>query len=59
MWQKFLSRKFLLAVGAIVVDVMVGLGYDVDPALVAAIAGGIAAFYILIEGIIDAKATGE
>jgi len=48
-----------LAVGAIVVDVMVGLGYDVDPALVAAIAGGIAAFYILIEGIIDAKATGE
>lgn len=56
MWRKFLSRKFLLALGAIIVDVAIGLGYNVDPALVATIAGGIAAFYILVEGIIDARA---
>jgi len=54
MLKKFLSRKFLLALGAIVVDIAIGLGYNVDPEVIAQVAGAIAGFYILIEGMVDA-----
>ena len=52
-WQRFLSRKFLMAVAALVIDIAVGLGYNLDPLLVAAIAGAIATIYMAIEGILD------
>lgn len=54
MWKKFLSRKFLMAVGGIIITLAAGFGYNLDAELVAKIAGGIAATYILIEGIADA-----
>ena len=54
MWRKFLSRKFLMAVAAVVADILIGIGYNVDPALIAQIAGGIAVIYIAVEGTIDA-----
>jgi len=52
--SKFLSRKFLMALGAIIVDIAIGLGYNLDPDTVATIAGGIAGIYIIVEGTIDA-----
>ena len=52
--KKYLSRKFLMAVGAIVANILIGLGYNVDPLVVAQIAGAIAAIYIIVEGVIDA-----
>jgi hypothetical protein len=58
-WSKFLSRKFLLAVGGIVVSVAGGLGMDVDPEVITGVAGGIAAVYIAVEGIIDKAKTGN
>ncbi len=59
MWRKFFSRKFLVMVATIAADIAIGLGYDVDLEVVLAIAGGIAAIYIAIEGAIDHKAVGE
>ena len=53
MWRKFLSRKFLVAVGAVVLEITVGLGYNVDPEVVFGVAGAIAALYIAVEGAID------
>lgn len=56
MWkEKFLSRKFLMAVAALIVDIAVGLGYNLDPVLISAIAGAIATIYIAVEGMVDAK----
>jgi len=52
--SKFLSRKFLMALGAIIVDIAIGLGYNLDPDVIATTAGGIAGIYIIMEGIIDA-----
>ncbi len=54
MAKKFLSRKFLIALGAIVAEILIGIGYNVDPELIAQLAGGIAGIYILVEGLIDA-----
>ncbi|KKL22896.1 hypothetical protein LCGC14_2430790 [marine sediment metagenome] len=54
MVKKFLSRKFLLALGAIVAEILIGIGYDVDPKLIAQLAVGIAGLYIIVEGMIDA-----
>lgn len=53
--NKWMSRKFLMAVAAIVVDIVVGLGCDVDPEVIVGIAGGIASFWVLVEGVIDVK----
>lgn len=58
-WSKYLSRKFLLAVGAIIVDIAIGLGHNLDPALVAQIAGAIAGIYVIVEGTIDAVKKGS
>ena len=52
--KKYLSRKFLMAVGAIVTNILIGLGYNVDPLVIGQIAGAIAAVYIIVEGVIDA-----
>lgn len=54
MAKKFLSRKFLLALGAIVAEILIGIGCDIDPELIAQLAVGIAGLYIVIEGLIDA-----
>ena len=51
--MKFLSRKFLLALGAITADILIGLGYNVDPEMIAIIAGAIATIYMAIEGAVD------
>ena len=52
--KKFLSRKFLLTVAGIVIDICIGLNMNVDPEVITAIAGAIASVYIIIEGVIDA-----
>ena len=54
MAKKFLSRKFLLALGAIVAEILLGIGYNVDPETIAQLASAIAGIYILVEGMIDA-----
>ena len=53
MKSKYLSRKFLMSVAGIIITIAVGLGYDINAELVTAIAGGIAALYIIVEGGID------
>jgi len=52
--KKFLSRKFLLAVGAIVAEILIGIGYNIDPELIAQLAVAIAGLYVIVEGVIDA-----
>jgi len=52
--KKYLSRKFLLTVGGIVSSILIGLGYNVDPAVITKVAGAIASIYIIVEGVIDA-----
>ena len=52
--NKWLSRKFLMALGAIIANILIGIGYNVDPEVIIQIAGGIAGLWILIEGLIDA-----
>lgn len=54
MAKKFLSRKFLLALGVIVTEILVGIGYDIDPEVIAQLAVALAGLYILVEGMIDA-----
>ncbi len=57
MRKKWKSRKFLMAIGAIIVTLAVGLGYKLDPALIAILTTAESALWIVIEGIIDAVAT--
>lgn len=54
MRNKWLSRKFLMAVGVIIVTIALGLGYELDPKLVAMLTTSESALWIVIEGIIDA-----
>ena len=55
-YSKFLSRKFLMAVAAIIIDIVVGLEMDVDPEVITGIAGAIAIIYASIEGVLDSLA---
>ena len=52
--SKWLSRKFLMAVGAIVITLAVGFGYQLDPKLIALLTSAESALWIVIEGVIDA-----
>lgn len=52
--NKFLSRKWLMAVGAIIVTIAVGCGYKLDPKLIVILTSAESALWIVIEGILDA-----
>ena len=49
------SRKFWMAIAGVITTLGLCLGGDVSPEITASITGGLYAFYILIEGIIDAR----
>jgi len=49
-WERFTSRKFLVALATVVAIAFPGLGLD-EEALVALVAG----VYILAQGLVDAK----
>ncbi|MAF43104.1 MAG: hypothetical protein CMI54_02895 [Parcubacteria group bacterium] len=51
--NKWVSRKFLVAVGMIAVTLVVGLGYQLDPKLVAMLTLAESALWIVVEGAID------
>jgi len=57
--NKWLSRKFLTMVAAVIADVAIGLGFNVDPATVIQIAAAIAGLWILVEGVIDGVNKGK
>lgn len=52
--NKWLSRKFLVAIGTIVVTLAIGFGYKLDPALIAILTASESALWLIIEGVIDA-----
>ena len=54
--NKFLSRKFLALVAALIVDVAAGFGLELDPELIVGVASGIVGIYIAVEGWIDKNA---
>lgn len=53
MHNKWTSRKFWMAVGVIIVTIIVGCGYQVDPELIVLLTASESALWIVIEGIID------
>ena len=57
--NKLTSRKFWVAVGTIIVTIILGLGYELDPKLVALLTTSESALWIVVEGIIDAIAAGK
>jgi len=57
--DKLTSRKFWVAVGTIIVTIILGLGYELDPKLVALLTTSESALWIVVEGIIDAIAAGK
>ena len=57
--DKLTSRKFWVAVGTIIVTIILGLGYELDPKLVALLTTSESALWIVVEGIIDAIAAGR
>lgn len=54
MRNKWLSRKFLMAVGVIIVTIALGIGYELDPALIAILTTSESALWIVVEGVLDA-----
>lgn len=52
--SKWKSRKFLLAIGTIIVTIAVGLGYDLDKEYIILLTSGESALWIIVEGVIDA-----
>lgn len=52
--NRWLSRKFLVMVATIVAEVLIGIGYNINPELLIQLAVGIAGLWVLIEGVIDA-----
>jgi hypothetical protein len=52
--NKWLSRKFLMACGVIIITIALGIGYEFDPKLVALLTTSESALWIVIEGIVDA-----
>ena len=51
--NKLLSKKFLMAVGTIIVTLALGFGYQLDPRLIGLLTTAESALWIVIEGIID------
>lgn len=54
MHSKWSSRKFWMAVGVIIVTIVIGCGYRIDPELIVLITASESALWIVIEGILDA-----
>ena len=56
---KLTSRKFWVAIGTIIVTIILGLGYELDPKLIALLTTSESALWIVVEGIIDAIRAGK
>lgn len=54
MRNKWMSRKFLMACGVIIVTIAIGCGYEMDPKLIVILTSAESALWIVIEGILDA-----
>jgi len=54
MITKLTSRKLILTVISVITTISMGIGYDIQPALIAELSAGITAVYVIVEGIIDA-----
>lgn len=54
MITKITSRKLILTVISVITTISMGIGYDIQPALIAELSAGITAVYVIVEGIIDA-----
>ena len=54
MITKLTSRKLILTVISVITTITIGIGYDIQPALIAELSAGITAVYVIVEGIIDA-----
>lgn len=52
--SKLKSRKFWVACATMVLTIVVGLGYEIDPKIWATLFGAEGVAYIIIEGIVDA-----
>lgn len=52
--HRWTSRKFLMAVGTIIVTIAVGLGYKLDPKWIVLLTTSESVLWIVIEGILDA-----
>jgi len=51
--NKLMSRKFWMAVGAIIVTIAVGCGYKLDPKWIVLLTTSESALWIVVEGVID------
>ena len=51
------SRKFWVAIGTVIVTIFLGIGYNLDPKLIALLTVGESSLWIVIEGLIDIFAT--
>lgn len=58
MHSKWKSRKFWMAIGTIMVTLAMGMGYELDPALIVILTTSESVLWIIIEGIIDARKKG-
>jgi hypothetical protein len=56
-WDKLFSKEFLLSLAAIITDIVVGIGYNLDPAVITGIAGAIAAIYAIVQGVLESVKT--
>lgn len=54
MHSKWKSRKFWMAIGAIIVTLVVGIGYELDPALIVILTASESALWVIVEGVLDA-----
>ena len=54
MRNKWTSRKFWMAIGVIIVTIAAGIGYDLDPELIAMLTCGESALWLVLETILDA-----
>lgn len=52
--SKFKSRKFWVAIGAVIVTLAAGIGFGLKPELIALITAAESTLWVLIEGILDA-----
>ena len=53
--NRWKSRKFWVAVFAMVATIIVGMGYEINPAIWLPLFGAEGVVYVIIEGILDIK----
>ena len=51
--NKWLSRKFWMACATIIITIIAGFGYELDPEFVVMMVGAEGMLWIVIEGLID------